>query len=371
MTARERPLLLTVGMFAWPHPAIADPVRQMVRHFAPFADVVFMSPIRRLGVAPRLGAELASGLAPVFWVVDPPEPTAQAVRFLRTWAVPVPGYSLYPQLVNRRIILYAHSYSTDLEAELTQLFQPHALIYDVYENVVDPAAPLVGHDALLAAATLRVAITPSVAAHLPPPYPANLVWGAGVDPDQWRSVRHHPGPFPYAFGFFGNFANWVDVDSLAAVAARYPDERILLIGSEPPWPSEALGKLRAQANVDWRPAMPYQELRRAVAGVEVFLLPRRRDPAALASDPIKLWDYLATGRPIVSTRLPVVEALGAAVYVADSPAQFADLAGRALQEHRGEEAGERATSRVNLARAHSWQARAWELLRRVGVEVPG
>lgn len=355
-----RPLLLAVGIFDWRYP-LSDPVQQMAPHFLAAADVVFVAPVRRRTLDRRLAAELAGGIPPVFWRVTGHSPGGPI-------ASPLSGRQLYLEMAGRPLVLYVNSYAAELGGELVEMLAPDHLIYDVYEHVVSPDAPLAAaHGALWQAATVRVALNERVAAAMTP-LPPTLLAGAAVDPAHFEAAARHEGPYAYAFGFVGNFANWTDMASLEAVAQRFPTERMLLVGPCPPTMAAQMGALTALPNVDWRPPIPYADLPEVLRGVEVLLLPRTRQPAAEASDPLKLYDYLATGRPIVATPLPGAAPLPAGtVYWGVSGAPFADAADSALAEHRTHPRGAAAQGRIAVAHRRSWKVRTQKILAAAGL----
>lgn len=348
-----RPLLLAVGIFAWDQP-VADPVRHMAPHFLPAADVVFMAPVRRYTLATRLNVELAGALDPVFWQLSLGAPAAR----------PLTGWQVYRLLADRPLVLYVNSYAAELGEELSAMLAPDQLIYDVYEHVVAPDTPLAAaHRQLWDTASVRIALNSAVAEAMAPPAP-HLICGAAVDASHFAAVQSAPGPFSHAFAFVGNFANWVDFDSLEAVARRFPAERLLLVGPCPPGLAARVERLSAFGNVTWRPSVPYADLPAILGSAEVLLLPRTGHPAARASDPLKLWDYLATGRPIAATPLPGVAGLPAgAVYCGESGDGFVEACRQALAEQRSGAGTSLARMRVAVAEKRSWARRAaaiWE-----------
>ena len=70
-------------------------------------------------------------------------------------------------------------------------------------------------------------------------------------------------------------------------------------------------------------------------------------------DPIKLYDYLATGKPIVSTPVPGVDRFSSLIRVGSKPEEFVSK----IHEALAEEGGALAASRREAARSHSWEAR--------------
>jgi glycosyltransferase involved in cell wall biosynthesis len=97
-----------------------------------------------------------------------------------------------------------------------------------------------------------------------------------------------------------------------------------------------------------------------VAGADVCLIPYRHNRYTASVFPMKVYEYLAAGRPVVSSRLPAlrkVEGLG----FAEGADEFETAIARALRE---DSAAGRAR-RMELARAHSWESRVAEIGRLV------
>jgi GT2 family glycosyltransferase len=72
-----------------------------------------------------------------------------------------------------------------------------------------------------------------------------------------------------------------------------------------------------------------------------------------AVDPVKVYEYLSQGKPVVSSPLPELEPMSGLLYFADTAEAFADQIDRALAEPR--EALER--QRIEFARANTWTSR--------------
>jgi glycosyltransferase involved in cell wall biosynthesis len=124
-----------------------------------------------------------------------------------------------------------------------------------------------------------------------------------------------------------------------ALFAGRVDERLdrrLLEAS--PIPVVVLGDDRGlplPAAVSKHPPVPYSQLPDWLHAAAVLLLPYGRSALTDTIQPLKLREYLATGRPIASTRMPEVERIcGDLVEYGDSPDAFGDAIGRALREGR-------------------------------------
>lgn len=115
-----------------------------------------------------------------------------------------------------------------------------------------------------------------------------------------------PGDRPVV-GYYGAISDWFDSPLVAELAARHPEWHFLLVGST--FGAE-LGPLRGRANVELVGEVPYPELPGWLERFDVCLIPFRRTPLTEATDPVKVYEMLAAGKPVVSVPLPEVVALG-------------------------------------------------------------
>jgi glycosyltransferase involved in cell wall biosynthesis len=151
-------------------------------------------------------------------------------------------------------------------------------------------------------------------------------------------------------GYIGAISEWFDVELLRGVAERLPDWELRLVG-----PSELTPERRRRLdlpNVRFLGRRAYEELPRHLAEMDVATIPFVLNDLIKATSPIKLYEYLAAGVPVVSTSMPEVTPLvePGVVACADDPASFAEAA-CALRD-----SGQTAR-RQELARQFSWGAR--------------
>lgn len=158
-------------------------------------------------------------------------------------------------------------------------------------------------------------------------------------------------------GYFGNIGDRVNFSLLRRVAEMRPDWSIVMIG--PVWPhkSESARWLDALPNVHFLGPQPYQTLPMFLQGFDVCIIPHTCDALTASMDPIKLYDYLASGKPIVCTPVAGVERFADVLYIAETPAQFVRCLEKALQEN-----GALSEQRLQYARENTWQKRAGQVL---------
>jgi UDP-galactopyranose mutase len=142
-----------------------------------------------------------------------------------------------------------------------------------------------------------------------------------------------PGP---RLGFFGVIDERLDVPLIADVAARRPEWQLVLIG---PVVKIDPALLPRRNNLHYLGPKPYSALPDYIAGWSVALLPFARNEATRFISPTKTPEYLAAGKPVVSTSIrDVVRPYGEAglARIADTPLAFTDAIAAALDEDPGD-----------------------------------
>jgi UDP-galactopyranose mutase len=132
-------------------------------------------------------------------------------------------------------------------------------------------------------------------------------------------------PFP-RLGFFGVIDERFDIALLDAVAARRPDWHFVMIGPVVKIQREALPQ---HPNIHYLGPKKYEELPRYLAGWNVALLLFARNEATRFISPTKTPEYLAAGKPVISTSIrDVVRPYGemGLVRIADQPNEFVTAA---------------------------------------------
>lgn len=171
-------------------------------------------------------------------------------------------------------------------------------------------------------------------------------------------------PHPRA-GFVGNLAGYkVDLELLREVAARLPHVHFVLVGPEGSGdPDTDLRTLRQLDNVHLLGARDYAHIPAYVHAFDACLIPFRRALVTDASFPLKTFEYLATGKPVVATQLASLASaeLGEVVSFADG----ADAFVTAVQEAVTDTDPQRRAARQERARRESWDVRFPQISQRV------
>jgi len=181
-----------------------------------------------------------------------------------------------------------------------------------------------------------------------------LLAGAGQSPPPEMAPLQRP-----IIGLVGSLSYRVDVDMLAYAAERRPTWSFVLIGAVEG--ADIRERLARFQNMHFLGPKPYVELGKYVPFFDVGLIPYKLLPEM--GDPLKMYDYFAFGKPVVSTPFEAVKGLGDWLYLARSPDAFIMATERALREDNASAA----RRRREFALEQSWEQRArtaWDILRK-------
>jgi UDP-galactopyranose mutase len=165
-----------------------------------------------------------------------------------------------------------------------------------------------------------------------------------VDPLDQAAIPHP------RLGFFGVIDERIDLDLLRDVAEARPEWQVVMIG---PVVKIDPATLPSCANMHYLGAKPYDQLPAYIASWDIALLPFARNEATRFISPTKTPEYMAAGKPIVSTSIrDVVRPYGQQelVRIADAVPEFVGACEAALAE----DASARLTRTDAFLRQMSW-----------------
>jgi glycosyltransferase involved in cell wall biosynthesis len=182
----------------------------------------------------------------------------------------------------------------------------------------------------------------------------------GLDPAEWS------GPAPAApewvaqarrplLLYVGSLDTRLDVGALLALAKELPSCEIALVG--PLLDRAHLAPLREAANVRIHPPVAREQIRALIGAADVGLIPHVSSPLTRAMSPLKLYEYLAGGLPVVATDLQPMRGVDESVELIEPGGDYAEGVRSALARGR---AGEHECDAF-IAK-HSWASRQEALL---------
>ncbi len=166
-------------------------------------------------------------------------------------------------------------------------------------------------------------------------------------------------------GYFGAIAEWFDMELVAYCARRHPKWQFVLIGAADSCDVSAVAAL---PNVTFLGEKPYADLTHYLYAFDVCLIPFKLMDLTRATNPVKVYEYLCAGKPVVATDLPELRRLPPnMVELAHSPAEFDRAIVHALRNNKDPAAVRR---RQGWAARHSWDVRARKLAGVVARQYP-
>ena len=196
------------------------------------------------------------------------------------------------------------------------VFSPHGVDVDLFARAADPATPI----------------------------------AAGA-----RDLAHP------VIGYFGSLHEWIDFELIESLARARPAWTFLLVGHVATEP----GRLRTLANVHLVGAQPYASLPQWAKAFDVAIIPYRLNRQVANANPLKLREYLATGKPVVSVRNAEIEKFAAWVDIADDREGFLAALDRAVQD----DTPAMALARRAAVADQTWDRRVEEVVARVANEL--
>lgn len=155
-------------------------------------------------------------------------------------------------------------------------------------------------------------------------------------------------------GYFGLLAAWTDIELMAWLAEQRPQWNFLLVGHA----KVDVDVLARLPNVVLAGPQPYESLPGWAKAFDVAIIPYRMNQQVRNSNPLKLREYLATGKPVVSVPAPEIERFVGLIRVAEDRLSF--LA--AIEEALAGDPPQQIQRRIDAVQSMSWDARVDETL---------
>jgi glycosyltransferase involved in cell wall biosynthesis len=164
--------------------------------------------------------------------------------------------------------------------------------------------------------------------------------------------------------FVGEIGNRIDLPLISAISDMFPQASVVLIGSISRRMNRDLArKVLEPSNVHYLGEKTYDRLAPYLWACDVGIVPfkfHQGDTFVAHSNPLKVYQYLACGLPVVATRTPALESVAAPIDLAATAEEFLGKLRERISA--GSTAVERA-ARQTYSRLHSFEARLEDLFR--------
>jgi len=181
----------------------------------------------------------------------------------------VDDHSAYPGLIDKGTVDHLESRSASLASAIIATNETIAAKFASYTDKLNLIQNGVDHDLFA---------TPAVA---------------------WLATLHVL-PRQYRFLYVGAMREWFDVPTLLSIATAYPEYQIDCFGEVLP---SVRSRLSAHSNIVLKGAWSQSAIAQIAARYDVALIPFRESPLTFGVDPLKFYEYVSAGLPVVSSRI--------------------------------------------------------------------
>lgn len=158
-------------------------------------------------------------------------------------------------------------------------------------------------------------------------------------------------------GYYGAIAEWFDLELVANIANANPDVLVLLIGNDT---INAQSFLKNHKNIVFTGEVPYVDLPFYLYAFDICILPFLVTPLTLATNPVKIYEYLAAGKPVVSIDLPEISQFNDTVHSAKTAEEFVNIVAQELKAQSDSDQAQ-IDDRKKFAFQQTWDQRVIEL----------
>ncbi len=150
-------------------------------------------------------------------------------------------------------------------------------------------------------------------------------------------------------GFIGAIYEWVDLALVQNMCRERPEWSFVLVGPV----SKDVPNASRPRNLYFMGRKDYGILPRIIKGFDVCIIPFKVNSLTECTNPIKLYEYLAAGKPVVSTPIPEVTGYNEVVKTASTAGEFI----KAVEESIKQEKVDLVKKRLEIAGENSWDSR--------------
>ena len=161
--------------------------------------------------------------------------------------------------------------------------------------------------------------------------------------------------------YLGVISDWANFSLIEAIVDLDKSKEYWFVG---PVRNNSLSKIESKSNVKIFGEQPYSTLGSFIEKAACCIIPfDHLNPLIKSTNPIKLYEYLAAGKPVVSTAMEEVVQYNDNVYIANSPEDFVHMINLSITEN----SLEKIVSRQQLAFENTWDERVDSIIRKLNL----
>jgi glycosyltransferase involved in cell wall biosynthesis len=190
--------------------------------------------------------------------------------------------------------------------------------------------------------------------------------GNGVDLDHFKMATKDiaiPIDIKYVkkpiIGYIGVIDHWFDFELVTAISIAYPECSIILIGPSNKAIQKKLEKLESLGNIYVLGRKSYLELPNYLKAIDIAIIPFEVNSLTECVNPVKLYEYMASNKIIISSKLPELLKYDNCIYIANDLNEFVKLIKIAL-DNSGKE--KKLGCMAKISEENSWDIKAKEII---------
>lgn len=154
----------------------------------------------------------------------------------------------------------------------------------------------------------------------------------------------------YKLGFIGAIADWVDIDFIKDIAKRLPNIQFYFVG---PLISYSSKDIENGKNIFYLGVKPQKDIPAVINNFDICLLPFKISDVSKYSNPVKIYEYLALGKPVLARYWPELKnEFGDLIYYYNNDLEFIELVQNIVNTGEFPESTEK---RKQFASQNSWE----------------
>ena len=167
--------------------------------------------------------------------------------------------------------------------------------------------------------------------------------------DELQDISNKP-----IIGYYGAIADWFDIELIEYCAKQRPEYNFVLIGSTF---SCNIENAKILSNIFFLGEKNYKDLPKYLYSFDVCTIPFKIIPLIEATNPVKFYEYISAGKPVVSTKLPELEEFKDICYLAKDKEEFLNMLDMAVKEKELDDFEQLVQKRIQIAKENSWDSR--------------
>lgn len=165
-------------------------------------------------------------------------------------------------------------------------------------------------------------------------------------------MEHLLGPI---FGFVGALFYWIDYKAFEMIARTFPDASVVLIG--PTNLPEIDELVQNYSNIHYLGPKPYAEIPDYIQAFDICLNPFKIDEIGNSVNPLKLYEYLALGKPVISSATKEMINFEEYIYLYKNEQELINICQQAILEKNQNFF----SKRIEFAQENSWETKTTQI----------